>query len=201
MGSAPRILTIDISISIINSTPVHPDTAPTAPDRSRSPHDVEAIADELMSLFGARQLKAMQHLRAMAISTDAVHVLLLLKELGTVTMTRLAELRGVSLPNATGIVSRMEERGLVERIHSTADRRMVTVGLTRSGEEVVAETQFAQRRLLVAVLTEMPPAERREFVSAIRQFFETAQRLLASGAFDPEPQGSASPLQSQKGTP
>ena len=42
-------------------------------------------------------------------------------------MSRLAELLDVSLSNATGIVDRMEERGLVERVRVPDDRRVVLV--------------------------------------------------------------------------
>ncbi len=42
------------------------------------------------------------------------------------TMGRLAERLDVSLPNVTGIVDRMAERGFVERGRDAEDRRVVT---------------------------------------------------------------------------
>ena len=48
-------------------------------------------------------------------------------------MSRLAELLDVSFSNATGIVDRMAERGLVERVRVPDDRRVVLVRIGRQG--------------------------------------------------------------------
>ncbi len=54
-------------------------------------------------------------------------------------MSRLAELLDVSLSNATGLVDRMEERGLVERVRVPDDRRVVLVRLTAAGQAALAD--------------------------------------------------------------
>ena len=41
-------------------------------------------------------------------------------------MSRLADVAGVSLSNATGLVDRMEERGYIERTRVPEDRRIVS---------------------------------------------------------------------------
>ena len=60
-------------------------------------------------------------------SMTHMHVMWLLQHHGDLSMSRLAELLDVSLSNATGIVDRMEERGLVERVRVPDDRRVVLV--------------------------------------------------------------------------
>ena len=50
---------------------------------------------------------------------------------GPLPMARLAEAMDVSQASATGIVDRMEQRGLVERQRDDADRRVVRVALDR----------------------------------------------------------------------
>ena len=57
-------------------------------------------------------------------SLSLVHlqVITTLEADGPLSMTRLAEAMDVSVASATGIVNRMEERGLVERRHDNADR-------------------------------------------------------------------------------
>ena len=59
-----------------------------------------------------------------------LHVMWRLEEPGELTMSRLAEFLDVSLSNATGLVDRIEERGLVERSRVPDDRRVVLVRLT-----------------------------------------------------------------------
>ncbi|MFC9330496.1 MarR family winged helix-turn-helix transcriptional regulator [Kitasatospora sp. NPDC057015] len=52
-------------------------------------------------------------------------------------MRALAELLGCDASNVTGIVDRLEARGLVRRAADPADRRVKTVLLTPEGEEAV----------------------------------------------------------------
>lgn len=48
-------------------------------------------------------------------------------------MSALAELAQTSQTSLTGIVDRLEDRGLVARLRSCADRRVVDVSITESG--------------------------------------------------------------------
>src|SRR3954453_19900734 len=59
------------------------------------------------------------------VSMTHMHVMWLLQHHGELSMSRLAELLDVSFSNATGIVDRMEERGLGERLRVPDDRRIV----------------------------------------------------------------------------
>ncbi|HEX3640557.1 MAG TPA: MarR family transcriptional regulator [Ktedonobacteraceae bacterium] len=45
--------------------------------------------------------------------------------------------RGLDAPTVTGIVKRLEQSGLVERLHNRADRRVVKVYLTAEGRNIV----------------------------------------------------------------
>src|SRR5262245_7643752 len=86
---------------------------------------VDQILDQLEPMI-ARQRKAVAlHGCLRAISSTHLHMLFLLTGEGQMTMSRLAEKLGGSLPNVTGIVDRMEERGFVERGRDPEDRRVV----------------------------------------------------------------------------
>jgi len=148
------------------------------------PTESETIADELLGLIGGHRTEALKRLREQSISTGKLHVLMGLAALGPLTMSRVAELRDVSLPNATAIVNRMEESGLVERIRDVRDRRVVVVRLTEAGRNVVAELDFVRRRQLVQVMDAMAPADRMHFAEGIRAFSRTLTALAASGSVD-----------------
>lgn len=45
--------------------------------------------------------------------------------------------RGLDAPTVTGIVKRLEQAGLVERVHDRGDRRVVKVYLTEEGQELM----------------------------------------------------------------
>src|SRR3954468_3660505 len=69
--------------------------------------------------------RALRHWHRGSISLVHLDVLMVLEEYGPLSMGRLAELLDVSVASATGIVGRMEKRGLVERHHDDEDRRIV----------------------------------------------------------------------------
>ena len=67
-------------------------------------------------------------------------------------MSEVGRAMGTSASTATGIVDRLAERGLVERVRSEHDRRAVTVQLTPAGhgtlEQIAALTNRRMRELL-----------------------------------------------------
>lgn len=60
---------------------------------------------------------------------------LLLVEDG-MTIGTMSQKRGVDAPAATGIITRLEQTGLVERRHTREDRRVVKVYLTAEGRDI-----------------------------------------------------------------
>jgi len=98
-------------------------------------------------------------------SLSIVHLSLLstLEARGAEPMGVLADELDVSVASATGIVDRMEKRGLVERQHAAEDRRVVLVRPTERGLKLVrmlgdhrrARFAMAMRRLDETQLTAM----------------------------------------------
>ena len=141
------------------------------------------IAAELPPLVArARHLKA-HRTRHQSASTAHLHVIMMLEAEGPLMMTRLAEAIDVSLSSATGLVSRMEERGLVERLHDSADRRVVHVRLTDAGRAVTEEHELLHVQQMARLLDAMTPDEQRTCLAAVRIVRSTIERL----GFDPEP--------------
>jgi DNA-binding MarR family transcriptional regulator len=52
------------------------------------------------------------------------------------TIGTMSQKRGVDAPTATGIITRLEQNGLVERRHDREDRRVVKVYLTDEGRDI-----------------------------------------------------------------
>jgi DNA-binding MarR family transcriptional regulator len=52
------------------------------------------------------------------------------------TIGAMSQKRGVDAPAATGIITRLEQMGLVERRHDRDDRRVVKVYLTEEGRDI-----------------------------------------------------------------
>jgi DNA-binding MarR family transcriptional regulator len=87
--------------------------------------------------------------RAFDLSPMGVHAMRMLEPGAELAMSALADFVGCDASNITGIVDRMEARGLIERRDSPADRRVKLIALTPDGAE--------QRARLMERLHE-PPA-------------------------------------------
>lgn len=67
-------------------------------------------------------------------SKNELFVLLLLYRQSEVNMSQVAEYICVPLNTATGIVARMEKKGIVMRERSPEDKRIVTISMTTEGK-------------------------------------------------------------------
>ncbi len=94
-------------------------------------------------------------------------------------MSELARRLDVSLANATGIVTRMEERGLVERGRDDTDRRVVTVSLAAGGEEAFGAMDSRSRAFFTEVLRELTPEELAQLRDGMHAMFRAARTVVA----------------------
>jgi DNA-binding MarR family transcriptional regulator len=81
------------------------------------------------------------------------------------TMRSLAKRKHCDPSNITGIVDRLEEKGLVERSGDPSDRRVKRVGLTRSGRDAIA--RFHNELLRVSSLATLQPEARQRLLAAL----------------------------------
>ena len=116
----------------------------------------EASVDEIVSglhdmMVGFRCAGTARLVKS-GVSMTHMHVMWLVQHNGALPMSRLAELLDVSLSNATGIVDRMEERALIERVRVPDDRRVVLVRIAPKGIESIEETEAIKHDRLTALL-------------------------------------------------
>ncbi|MBC3186535.1 MarR family transcriptional regulator [Corynebacterium sp. zg-331] len=105
-----------------------------------------------------------------------------MKENGESRISQLAKEEGIRMPTASNALHQLEQRGMVERIRDTHDRRGVRVHLTELGMAELERVGEERTRNLTEMLEELSPEELRrtdEFVDVIN--------ILASkyGAEDP----------------
>src|SRR6266567_2507805 len=77
---------------------------------------VDSIVDQIHQVIGSLRCAGTGRMVKAGISMTHLHILWVLDHQGELPMSRLAELLDVSVSNATGLIDRMEERGLIERI-------------------------------------------------------------------------------------
>ena len=103
---------------------------------------------------GVRELRcvASQRMHQGGLSAGHFHLTSMLERHGPLPMHRIAELLDVSMSAATGIIDRLEERGLVTRVRPPADRRVVLFDLTDAGRQSLQELEVLKEAMLEKIL-------------------------------------------------
>src|SRR3954454_19398913 len=128
----------------------------------------DEVLTELLEHQPAKGLRYMRKLPGGALSLVHLQVLMALEREGALPMRRLAETMDVSQASATGIVDRMEQRGLVERQRDDEDRRVVRVALTQLGRTTIAGFATERRERLAEILDELTDEELAAFAVGLR---------------------------------
>jgi MarR family 2-MHQ and catechol resistance regulon transcriptional repressor len=80
-----------------------------------------------------------QHLKAFDLTPPQFGVLEALAHLGPMKMCEIGSKLLMSGANVTGVVDRLEKKGLVRRVMDAEDRRMFLIHLTDEGSRVIAK--------------------------------------------------------------
>jgi DNA-binding MarR family transcriptional regulator len=126
---------------------------PLTPARHRRLKD--AVLNEILSWNPREFISAFRRWHHGSFSLIHLNVLTLLDTDGPDSMSHLAEALDVSVASMTGIVDRMEKRGLVERRHGGTDRRVVKVYPTETGLDVFREIDLRRREGLGRLLDQL----------------------------------------------
>lgn len=135
---------------------ISPDST-VRPDQARRTDDarIKAIAAGVHDMIAGFRCAGTGRLVKAGVSMTHMHVMWLLQHHGDLPMSRMAELLDVSLSNATGIVDRMAERGLVERVRVPDDRRVVLVRMAAEGLRALDEIEAIKLDRLQAILARL----------------------------------------------
>lgn len=179
----------------LNIKPAPNDSAPPAPstpsaDSTRTQELAGAVRDEMLSWNPREFISAFRRWHHGSFSLIHLNVLTMLESESPASMGRLAEMLDVSVASMTGIVDRMEKRGLVERRHEEKDRRVVLVSPTEAGRDIFREMD-ERRRIGLGKLLERLSADELEGLlkghRALRIARTQAFAARAAGASDAGP--------------
>jgi DNA-binding MarR family transcriptional regulator len=145
---------------------------------------VDEILGELRPILARQRQSMVRHGCLRAVSSGHLHLLMVLDNEGTMPMSRLAEHLDASLPNLTGIVGRMEERGLLERVRDTDDRRVVNVRITEAGRTTMHEMELLKLRNFQLLLEHLPAPKQAVCLEAFKAMREAAAEIDAAGGLD-----------------
>ena len=153
---------------------------------------------ELPSPSPAQAMRYLRHWPGGRISLIHINVISVLETDGPQPMRALAEALDVSQASATGIVDRMEQRGLVERRRDEDDRRIVRVVLTEEGRKLVEGVTQERQDHMRLLLDDLTDDELRAFLVGSRAMRRAGERMHARIHARPDDRGPELPISDQE---
>jgi DNA-binding MarR family transcriptional regulator len=108
-------------------------------------------------------------LRPLGLTHAGFILMMSLWTLGPQETRHLSQLQQVSKPSIVSSVDTLERAGYVERVRSDVDRRLVTVGLTRSGTKMIERASDAWQAAVSAMAGALTPVEQRTLARLLRK--------------------------------
>src|SRR5882672_3494476 len=125
----------------------------------------------LVQLFFAQRAQLPSLAAELQLSPAQCHVLRLIEPGRPIPMGQLAETLACDASNVTGLVDRLESRGLVRRRPSAADRRVKVLDLTATGSQL--RSQLLERMTTPpATLRRLSESEQRTLVRILTRLLE-----------------------------
>lgn len=146
----------------------------------------QAVLVSLRRIIRATDMQSKRMERHCGLTIPQVMVLRAIEELGDVTIGRLAEEVSLSQATVTTILNRLEARGLLGRLRSAADKRVVNARLTRHGRRTLAGAPLLLHEKFIEHFEALEPWEQTQILSSLQRIatMMDAQEIDAAPLLD-----------------
>jgi|SRR5579864_7960430 len=134
------------------------------------------------AFYEALKACCLEHGKPYVVTPPQFGVLSLLEEQKGITIGAIAQQRGVDAPTITGIVTRLEQNGLVERRHDRKDRRQIYVFLTAEGSDIMRYLPDVAIAFTERAMQEISREEQQDLIAKLQRIIAN----LSHVAPDPE---------------
>jgi len=142
------------------------------------PPDVKANVDQVLEAIIYLSTETRRVTKELArranVTGPQLTVVKLLETIGDLSLSELSDKIRAQNSTVTGIVDRMEREGLVLRVRSTTDRRVVRIHLTDKGQELAREIPVEPMEILRSALSGLTATETTEL---LRLMTKVAKRI------------------------
>lgn len=137
---------------------------------------VVPVLRELVRCYQAFQRASDSHIRLSGLTAPQFDIVVTLGNTPGLSFKELGSRTLITKGTLTGVVDRLESRGLVERIASPDDGRSTLVRLTDEGDRVFHEVFEPHLAFLAPAFESMPECGRRELEKRLKQLREALEK-------------------------
>jgi DNA-binding MarR family transcriptional regulator len=142
--------------------------------------DVDRILETLVYLYTESRRVTKEVARQHGLTGPQVTAIKVLENFGALSLTDLSARMSATNSTMTGIADRMERDGLVERIRSETDRRVVQIALTEKGRALAAQIPVASMALFADALRSLDEGDRRDLTRILRRLTDKVTELVGT---------------------
>jgi DNA-binding MarR family transcriptional regulator len=125
------------------------------------------IIFSIRRLIQASELYSKELNKKYQISAAQLNCILTLYEYGPLPPSKIAQHMMVKSSTVTGVVDRLENKGLAERLRNSPDRRMITIQLTPAGKKLAENAPPPIQQKIIDGLKQTEKAKKEEIVNAL----------------------------------
>ncbi len=123
----------------------------------------------LRRIIRATDLQSKRILKVCGLTIPQVMVLRAIETLGDVTVKRIADNVSLSQATVTTILNRLEDRHLVDRVRSQADKRVVNARLTPVGQQTLESSPALLHEEFINRFEALADWEKTQILSALQR--------------------------------
>ncbi len=138
-----------------------------------APQDrIKEIIYLIRRLMQAGELYSKELNKKYQVSAPQVNCLLVLYEHGPLPLSQIAKHIMVKSSTVTGIIDRLEQKGLVRRLRNSPDRRMITIELTEAGNVLAQHAPPPIQQKIVNGLKSLPQDEIEKIIYGLAKLID-----------------------------
>jgi DNA-binding MarR family transcriptional regulator len=140
--------------------------------------EVDQVLESLVYLYTESRRITKELARRADLTGPQLTVLKLLEGVGDMSLSELSDRIRAQNSTVTGIIDRMEREGLVVRVRSTEDRRVVHIRLTDKGAKIANEIAVEPMEIFRSALESLTAGEMRELIKLLTKIARRVQSLV-----------------------
>ena len=125
------------------------------------------IIFSIRRLIQASELYTKELNRKYQISAAQLNCILTLYEFGPLPPSKIADHMMVKSSTVTGVVDRLEIKGIAERMRNSPDRRVITIQLTEAGKKLAQNAPPPIQQKIIDGLKKTDTAKKKQIVSSL----------------------------------
>jgi len=130
-------------------------------------HHTKQIIFSIRRLIQASELYTKELNKKFQISAAQLNCILTLYEYGPLPPSKIADHMMVKSSTVTGVVDRLEKKGLAERMRNSPDRRVITIQLTDAGKQLAENAPPPIQQKIIDGLKNIGNAKKEQIVRSL----------------------------------